>query len=414
MKVVTLDGTVISKAGTMTGGNAPRDAGKSSRWDAQEHSNLKGRRNDLVSEIANADSSRGDLGRITELRTKITQLRSKEEYATKDMTVTKEKITGLQNQVNEVTNQLARVVQDQAKLPPRIADREKTMLEIQQRIMDTEEGIFMDFSQRIGVTNIRDFETGHLQVLRATAERRRKLREQKAKLEAQLLFERTKDFSSPRQKIERRLVQTKQLLTRGKEKQCALVEVENTAANEVRACEEKRDGAKNALEEIEVEVNALQSERSKCSKERVTITKQKTAEETTVEQLRGRLHTILQKAKVEEADLPMISGECDAIMNGANSVSSSRQSELTASTHFSQIDNHTVRRDQMDAERLDFSSLLEHHRVAGTNALPKIKTEYESKLGDLEVEIQQMQPNMKVRMCGPPVLSMYNVLLMIS
>lgn len=49
----------------------------------------------------------------------------------------------------------------------------------------------------------------------------------------------------------------------------------------------------------------------------------------------------------------------------------------------------------MDAERLDFSSLLEHQRVVELNVLPKIKTEYELKLAELEGEIRQIQPNMK-------------------
>jgi structural maintenance of chromosome 1 len=398
VKAVTLDGTVISKAGTMTGGNAPRDAGKGSRWDAQEHSNLKLRRNDILSEVGKLDTSRHDQGRMTELKTKITQLKSKEEYATKDMAVTKEKIAGLQKQIEELKKQLGRVVEDQSKLPPRIADREKSITAVQQRISSTEEKVFSEFSKSIGVTNIREFEEGQLQVLRTTADRRRKLREQKAKLEAQLQFEQTKDFSSPLKKIEKRITQTKTQLAQGDEKQRALADSEKSATDEVRACEEKRDETKGALEENEVEVKALQSERSECSKERVAVTKKITAEETTVEQLRGKLHTVLQKAKVEEVDLPMVGGTssiADGTSSESGSQAGSQSSETTASTHFSQKDNQQVRRDQTDAERVDFSE-LENHRDVEPSKLPKIKNDYESKLTELQGEIQQMQPNMKV------------------
>ena len=47
-------------------------------------------------------------------------------------------------------------------------------------------------------------------------------------------------------------------------------------------------------------MKALQAERTEGSNERVQLTKKITAEETSVEQLRGKLHTVLQKAKVEE------------------------------------------------------------------------------------------------------------------
>ena len=177
-----------------------------------------------------------------------------------------------------------------------------------------------------------------------------------------------------------------------------MADSEKSATDEVRACEEKRDETKGALEENEVEVKALQSERSECSKERVAVTKKITAEETTVEQLRGKLHTVLQKAKVEEVDLPMVGGTssiADGTSSESGSQAGSQSSETTASTHFSQKDNQQVRRDQTDAERVDFSE-LENHRDVEPSKLPKIKNDYESKLTELQGEIQQMQPNMKV------------------
>ena len=393
IKAVTLDGTVISKAGTMTGGNAPRGVGKASRWDAQEYANLKVRGAEIVAEVRKLEVGRDEKGRMTELQTRITQLKSKEEYASKDMAVTKEKMAGLQKQIEEVKKQLGRILQNQTKLPPRIADRAKSIAEIQQKIASSEDSVFSSFSTSIGVSSIREFEEGQLQLLRNSAERRQKLRQQKAKLEAQLQFEQTKDFTSPLLKIENRIKNTEISRIEAEDRQAGLVEKEKNATEKVADAEAMRESNMNTLEEKEMEVKQLQIDRSECSKERVAITKKITAEETTLEQLRGKFHTVKQKAKVEEVELPVISG--DGHLEGNHSESSSQHSETTASTHFSQEDNPKVRRDKMEAERLDFSEIVEHREV-DTDGFPRIKREYDTKITDLQREIQQMQPNMKV------------------
>ena len=59
-----------------------------------------------------------------------------------------------------------------------------------------------------------------------------------------------------------------------------------------------RDEARSGCEEAEIEVKALQGQRAECSGERVKLSKKVTAEETAIEQLRAKLHAVLQKAKV--------------------------------------------------------------------------------------------------------------------
>ena len=55
-------------------------------------------------------------------------------------------------------------------------------------------------------------------------------------------------------------------------------------------------------EESEAEVKRLQTERAAIVKERNELDKKMTAEETVVEQLRSKLHTVLQKVGIRELD----------------------------------------------------------------------------------------------------------------
>lgn len=391
VKAVTLDGSVISKAGTMTGGNAPRDAGGASRWDGQLHAQLKLRRDNLLQAVGKLGGRR-DNSLISELQTKITQLNTKEQYALKDLKLTNEKMAGLQKQSQELKQQILHLEKEKQKVQPAISDRESIIATVQARVQSHEDETFSAFSRRIGVSSIREFEEGHLRVLQENNENRRQLREQRAKLEAQLQYEKTKDFASPLSKIEKRLAQTKLQLRDGEALSKSLSKDEKSLRGRFGAAETARDEAKSNLEEKEIEVKALQNERADCSKERVSILKKITAEETAIEQLRGKLHTILQKAKVEEVSLPMVSGGGEDM---ATSDSASQQSEATASTHLSQKDNGQVVNDRAESERIDFSELKRHRDVAAKQ-LESVRADYEKKVADLRAEIEQMQPNMKV------------------
>jgi structural maintenance of chromosome 1 len=399
IKAVTLDGAVISKAGTMTGGNSSRDAGSGSRWDDQAASDLKQRRDKIFGELGKLETGHRDKALIADLQSKGIQLKTKEQYALKDSQLTMEKMEGVKKQVQELKKQVSDCVHEKQKLLPAAAEREAALKAVQERIAETEDKTFNTFSRSIGVANIRDFEEGHLRALQESSSGRRDIREQKAKLEAQLQYERTKDFKTPLSNIEKRLAVTKGRISDGEARQKQLAKEEKLTRARLRAAEDARDEARNALDEKEIEVKTLQDERSACSKERSTFTKRITAEEVKVEQLRGKLHTLLQKAKVEEVDLPMVGGGSGGGGGGGSSQrdgseTASQQSEATGSTHFSQTQNTAVRQDRADAERIDFSKLTRHRDAAPTQ-VEAIKKEFEAKIADLRGEIEQMQPNMK-------------------
>jgi structural maintenance of chromosome 1 len=398
LKAVTLDGAVISKAGTMTGGNAPRDVGRS-RWDVQAASELKAKRDKLLAEVGKLDTTRRDQGAATELQTKLTQLKSKEQYAVKDLKVTNEKMAGLQKQGAELKKQIAHVLQEKAKLQPSVSDRAALIEEVQARLVASEDKVFSAFSRSLGVANIREFEEGQLKILQETAEARRKLRAQRAKLEAQLEFERTKDFAGPLAKIQKRAAQAKARLAQAKSAAGALNASEAAVRERLRDAEEGREEAKSVLEEKEIEVKALQGERSECSKERVVLSKRVTAEETALEQLRGKLHTVLQKAKVDEVPLPIVGGGEMGGTEGRSETGSQAHSEApseaTGSTHLSQKDDKAVAADRRDAERVDFKGLSPKYREAPSKQAEALKRELEKCIAELKVDIEAMQPNMK-------------------
>ena len=58
-KVVTTDGTLINKAGLMTGGSSPAERARASRWNDKEYSTLKAQADQLERELVLLGSAPG-------------------------------------------------------------------------------------------------------------------------------------------------------------------------------------------------------------------------------------------------------------------------------------------------------------------------------------------------------------------
>jgi hypothetical protein len=160
--------------------------------------------------------------------------------------------------------------------------------------------------------------------------------------------------------------------------------------------EELVRAARNALKEVEED----------CSK----LLKTLNIEESDLMVLRQKLHETLQKARVDEVELSVISEE-DADTNrdveaeDSQMSSSARSSKRRLSqhatqeslTHFSQREDSKVAKDRRDAGKVDFSSMDEELRKSLPAAEEeKLRKKFESKISKLSAEIEGIAPNMKV------------------
>ena len=159
------------------------------------------------------------------------------------------------------------------------------------------------------------------------------------------------------------------------------------------------------MEEIVREARSILKEAEEdCSK----VNKALNNEESDLAILRQKLHETLQKARVDEVDLPMASNE-DVDMNeegdGSQLSSSVRSSKRLfsqhatqeSSTHFSQREDLKVAKDRRDTNTVDFSSMEEELRKSLSAAEEdKLRNKFESKISKLTAEIDGIAPNMKV------------------
>lgn len=157
-------------------------------------------------------------------------------------------------------------------------------------------------------------------------------------------------------------------------------------------------------QEIEEIVRDARSALKEAEEDWSKVKKALNNEESDLAVLRQKLHETLQKARVDEVDLPLVN-EDDMDEDVEESQMSSRSSQrrssqyLTqeSSAHFSQHDDSKVAKDRRDAGKVDFSTMDDELRKSLSAAEEeKLKKKFESKISKLSAEIEGIAPNMKV------------------
>lgn len=138
------------------------------------------------------------------------------------------------------------------------------------------------------------------------------------------------------------------------------------------------------------------------------------AEESDLMVLRQKLHETLQKAKVDEVDLPMLDvddmdEDDDTAIEDSQASGSTKRSSRTRgsgtqgtmgtqeSEHFSQRDDAKVSEDRKAAGKVDFSTMDEDLKMRrSASEEEKLRKKFDSKISKLTQEIEGIAPNMKV------------------
>ena len=431
MKAVTLGGAVISKAGTMTGGVTNEDSDRAGRWDDQKIEQLRERKVKLEAERADSDKGSGagrqSLGhstRIEELRNIHQSLKNRSDYSKSDIEFTRQQLVEKKILLKSIERNMPKLEQSAAD-----ADQEVQRLDAasKQAITDVkavEDTHLGPFREETGMKDLQAYEEAIRESRDEFNKKKRTIVEHITHLEQQKNYETNRDLKAPIAKLEKSSKDHKQKLKAANKSIKELeVKVEEAKAK-LQEAEEKVEEAGEVEKKHDEEVKALQKEFSETQAERGRISKAVTAEEAALERLRGKLHETLQKARVEEVELPKLGDEENAPRRKTRSgrrigeesegeeeteeseesprlsesqLASTQQSSLQM-TQYSQENNPRVIRDQNEAAEIDFGNMdSDLKQRLSDREEKKVRKDFEDKLAKIEAEIEGMRPNMKVR-----------------
>jgi structural maintenance of chromosome 1 len=429
VKAVTLGGAVISKAGTMTGGVTNEDSNRAGRWGNKEVQDLREKREKLQTERAGLDKGesggRQSLGRSTrieELRNNFNSLTNRADYSKSDMDFTKrqlhEKKTLLKSvelQIPQLQDSLGQAERDIKKLD----SESKNAIAAVKAAEDEHLGPFRDAT---GLKDLQAYEQAIRDSRDEFTRKKRAVVEHITHLEQQKEYESNRDLQQPIVKLEKRLKGHGTKLKEAKKLQKELQRNVKGAKKKLKEADEAVLEAAENENELEDETKALQKDFREFQNERTKVSKAVAAEEAALERLRGKLHETLQKARVEEVELPLIDSEGSSQRKtrsgrpiGENDQDDMDEDEedspesqdsqertqnsalATQMSQYSNDNNPKIVADKNEAAKLDFSRMRpDLKQRLGDREERKVRKEFEDARTKIEGEIEGMVPNMKV------------------
>ncbi|XP_073063509.1 structural maintenance of chromosomes protein 1-like [Primulina eburnea] len=364
-KVVTTDGTLLTKSGTMTGGTSGGMEARSHKWDDKKIEGLKKKKEDLESESEKLGSIREMQLKESEASGKISGLEKKIQYAEIEKKSIEDKLIKMKVEKSNIEDEIGRVKPEFQKLENTINTRTSKITSLEKRINDIVDRIYKIFSESVGVKNIREYEENHLKAIDEMAAETLSLHNQQSKLKYQLEYEMKRDVGSRIAKLESTISDLKISLKEVEKSQNELKSAMETANSEIENLKEEVREWKLKSEDCEKDIQEWKKKISAATTNISKHNRQIKSKEALIEQLNLQKQEILEKCELERIDIPTVDDPMDT-----------GSSSLGPVFDFSLLNK----------------SLLQKSKPSERD---KIENEFIQKITSLVSEIERTAPNLK-------------------
>lgn len=363
-RVVTVDGILLTKSGTMTGGTSGGMEAKSKQWDDKKIEGLKKKKEQLESELEELGSIREMHLKESEASGKMSGLEKKIQYAEIEKKSIEDKLANMKKEKRVIKEEIDRINPELRKLRETVEKRATEIRKLEKRINDIVDRIYRKFSADVGVENIREYEENHVKAAQHMAEERLSLSNQLAKLKYQLEYEQKRDMESRIRKLESSLTALENELKQVQKKEAQIKLASDKATDEINKWKEEMKEWKSKSEECANEIREWTKKGSAVTSNLSKLTRLINSKETQIAQLSSWKQDIVEKCELENINLPTVSDPMD-------------------------IDSPIPGLDY------DFSQLNRSLQDRRPSVREKIEADFKQKMDALISEIEKTAPNMK-------------------
>lgn len=363
-RVVTVDGILLTKSGTMTGGTSGGMEAKSKQWDDKKIEGLKRKKEQLESELEELGSIREMHLKESEASGKMSGLEKKIQYAEIEKKSIEDKLANMKKEKRVIKEEIDRINPELRKLKETVEKRATEIRKLEKRINDIVDRIYRKFSEDVGVENIREYEENHVKAAQHMAEERLSLSNQLAKLKYQLEYEQKRDMESRIRKLESSLAALENDLKQVQKKEAQIKLASDKATDEINKWKEEMKEWKSKSEECANEIREWTKKGSAVTSNLSKLTRLINSKETQIAQLSSWKQDIVEKCELENINLPTVSDPMD-------------------------IDS------PIPGPDYDFSQLNRSLQDRRPSVREKIEADFKQKMDALISEIEKTAPNLK-------------------
>ncbi|RMD42926.1 hypothetical protein DV735_g2171, partial [Chaetothyriales sp. CBS 134920] len=308
VKAATLDGSIIHKAGLMTGGRGREDNKR--RWDDADVDKLNKLRENLQAELASLPQERSSIAEEQNLSHELSSHESRLREVRDELSALERNLDSKKKEVDHVRQELK---QDKSKLKAEQSKLEaidQDLSRYSDAVRDVENEVFSSFCQQHGFDDIHDYEARQGSLQQEASKKKLEFAQQKARLESQLTFERKR-----LEMTELRIVSLRENEARDRQGIDELNEQKSGIEDDLATLRDELDELNAKLEQ---EQEQLVTVNETLSKAKAQVDKRRKSSEATVNELGGAEASYvrhveertrhLRKCKIENINIPLARG----------------------------------------------------------------------------------------------------------
>uniref|UniRef100_A0AAY4CFF1 Structural maintenance of chromosomes protein n=1 Tax=Denticeps clupeoides TaxID=299321 RepID=A0AAY4CFF1_9TELE len=295
LKTVSLDGTMFSKSGVISGGSLHLRS-KACRWDEKDMNELRERKERLTVELRDLMNLRQKEAELSQTRVQIQGIQTRLKYSMTEL-------DSLHKRTIPACQEISRLMSELSNLECQILEQTNG---VEQKEWKTEDQVFADFCLDIGVSNIREYEQEHIRQQQELDRKCLQFESQRTRLRTQLEYEQGqleqqgKKLKNMEDSISKEDEEEKKLLCVVDEAQSKLLELQSVLT-----------GKRSVVSESKAELD--HNMKSQQEKELVKLQKEMISLEAALEQRRLIKHNLLQECKIDNIPITLLSGSLDDI-----------------------------------------------------------------------------------------------------
>ncbi|UJR14762.1 hypothetical protein I4U23_001752 [Adineta vaga] len=303
-KVVSLNGTLFSKSGVISGGSSELKA-RAKRWDEKHLDALRLRKDKLFDEYKEQQKKKRREAELINARAQLQQLESRLRYSRTDReTAEKKQRILLEKDLVDFNDKLEAYEPKIKALQAAINEREKRISKLRIQKNKIEDAVFADFCKQIHVSNIRVYEDRELQAAEKRAQERLEFENQITKIQTMLEFERSRDTAAHMKQVRQEVVTLEDALQKCQKNEKKYRKVIEDLQHEISEIKDRLVDQKKKIEFQEREISDCTKRAAQLNKDFNEQRKRSQLIESDIEKLRHDRHNFFRTAKLTEIVLP--------------------------------------------------------------------------------------------------------------
>jgi structural maintenance of chromosome 1 len=317
VKAVTLQGYVIHKAGTMSGGRLPDEKGGKRRFEEHDVQNLQRIAEKFRDDIAKLPRP-GRRGAAEEaLQNEIAALEQRLRLQQSELVAFEKNLKSKEKELSHAKKELKEYEPKYAEKEGELQRTRATVQKFEKAIADVEDKIFAGFCKRLGYENIRAYEAQQGSLEQEAAQKRQDFDLQKQRIQNSLSWELSQQSTASDRirAMEATLQRHQKDLEAYQQEKSDIEEAMAQDQDELEALQESLEEVRASHAEKTKKVAEAKQDLQKKSKEIEARLKEISSLELTVQKNSAGKFALLRRCKLEQIQIPLREGSLENIPN---------------------------------------------------------------------------------------------------